>query len=159
MPRSRKPQGGYLCAPGSGCMTQYATESLRKGFFSKLCMACKEHLPRGRLGSGTRQRESVWQPPRRILSHVYDRNSTSGGGVAKPDAPAVVACLAPVARRHASAVHSSAETVHEGMELTRDVALFALLAFYSCRRGFDISNTLGSQVAGLKWIDCRKTKV
>jgi len=45
-------------------------------------------------------------------------------------------------------VHSSSGDVKEGMELTRDVALFAL-AFYSCRRGFDISNTLGSQVVRL----------
>ncbi|CAM9559300.1 unnamed protein product, partial [Hapterophycus canaliculatus] len=41
-----------------------------------------------------------------------------------------------------------AETVKEDIEITRDVALFAF-SFFSCRRGCDISKTLGSQIVRL----------
>lgn len=136
------------CPDHSGCMTQYAADSLRKGFVSKLRMAYKEYLYRG----------DDWDPmsgkgnpcgSAHVDSYLtYTTETQRQAGVAPAQAPALLSHILAALLVDMRARCTVAESVKTGIEITRDVALFAL-AFYSCRRGFDISNTLGSQVLRL----------
>ena len=72
----------------------------------------------------------MWEPPCRVLSHVYDRDSAVSGVQQNqaPPLPSLSHVLLPLLGSMRARC-TVAATVKEGMELTRDVALFAF-AFY-----------------------------
>lgn len=137
-----------VCAVDSGCMTQYAADSIRKGFFSKLRMAYKEVLYRGDDWDMTSGQGNPCGSNRVESYLTYTTETQRQAGVSQNQAPPLLSHVLLPLLENMHARCTVAATVTEGMEIMRDVALFAL-AFYSCRRGFDISNTLGSQVVRL----------
>ena len=130
-------------------MTQYAAESLRKGFLSKLRMAYKEHLYRGDGWDPVHAKGNPCDSPR-VDSYLTNTTETQHqAGVQQNQAPPLLSHVLVPLLTDMRERCTIAETVEEGMELARDVALFALALCCSCRRGFDISNTFGWQVVRL----------
>ena len=72
-------------------MTQYAAESLRKGFLSKLRMAYKEHLYRGDGWDPVHAKGNPCDSPRvdSYLTYTTETQRQAGGGAAKTSTSAV----------------------------------------------------------------------
>lgn len=137
-----------LCVPGSPCTRRYAAESLRVSFFSKLKMAFREELGRG----------GPWNPVDRSgnpcdspLAELYltfaSEEQKRGGTPVKQAAPLLADTLAALLDSMRTRAQLS-PSERDRVSITRDIALFSL-AFYTMRRGFDLSFTMGSQVLEL----------
>ena len=141
-------EDGSACLPEANCGTRYACDSLKKGVVSLLRSEYKEALFRG----------DGWDPvsgygnpcsSSKVESYLtFASDAQKQGGVEVKQAPPllldVLAPLLDSMRIRAMAT----ESLSESMSIIRDIALFSL-AFYTMRRGFDISNTLGSQLLRL----------
>jgi len=139
--------GDDACLEGSACAKRYAAESIRKGFVSKLKMAMKEH------GKG-----EEWDPVRRAgnpcasplvdsyLTFVSEEQKQVGVPVNQA-APMLGHTLMDLLSDMSSRAQV-ATSLAERISLTRDIALYSL-AFFSMRRGYDLSFTLGSQILKL----------
>ena len=141
-------ENASACEADSACGKFYACETLRVGFVSKLRMAYKELLFRGDAWDPTSEKGNPCASPLVESYITYVSETQKQGGVeVKQAAPLLIDTLAKLlANMRIRAM--SAESLAESISITRDVALFSL-AFYTMKRGFDISNTLGSQLLRL----------
>ena len=105
-------------------------------------MACKEYLNRGADCDPMSGKGNPCGSTHVDSYLTYTTETQRQAGVAPAQAPALFSHVLAALLVHMRARCTVADTVKTGMEITRNLALFAL-AFYSCRRGFDISNTLG----------------
>lgn len=140
--------GAGECVAGSRCPTRYAAESLRVSFVSKLKMAYREELGRG----------APWHPKDRTgnpcdalvvetyLTCVAEEQKRNGTPVSQA-APLLAHTLEELLE-HMRMRAQLSRSVEERISITRDIGLYSL-AFYTMRRGFDLSCTLGSQVLQL----------
>lgn len=139
---------GDACPAGSACARRYAADSLRKGVVSKLKMAMKEQKGKG----------DEWDPVSKsgnpcasplvdsYLTFVNEEQRQVGVPInqAVPMLAHTLIVLLADMRLRAQVAASQAERI----SITRDVALYTL-AFFTLRRGYDLSFTLGSQVLRL----------
>ena len=111
-------------------------------------MAYKELLCRGDVWDLTLEQGNPCASPLVESYITYVSETKEQGGVeVKQAAPLLLDTLAKLlANMRIRAMR--AESLAESLSITRDVALFSL-AFYTMKRGFDISNTLGSQLLRL----------
>lgn len=140
--------GAQDCAPGRPCPKHYAAESLRVSFVSKLKMAYREELGKG----------AAWNPTdhsgNQCDSQVVESYPTCvseeqrRGGTPVRQAAPLLAHTLEFLLEHMRTRAQLSESVRERISITRDIALYAL-AFYTMRRGFDLSCTLSSQVLQL----------
>eukprot|EP00903_Cladosiphon_okamuranus_P006868 g6689.t1 len=130
--------------PGQIRKARVATDSLRKGFVSKLRMTYKEQLHRGDEWDSASGKGDPCGSPRVDSYLTFTTETQRQVGVQVNQAAPLLqrALLQLVVNMRKKCMYS--ETLREGIAITRNIALFAL-AFYSMRRGFDISDTLGSQ--------------
>ncbi len=124
---------------------RHAADSLRQAFVSKLRMAYKELLHHGDDWDPVSRRGNPCSGPRVDSYLTYaTKTQRQAGGQVNQAVPLLAHRLTQLLKTMRSRC-TVAATVTEGIAIMRDVAPFAV-AFYTMRRGFDISNTLESQV-------------
>lgn len=137
-----------LCVEGAGCAKKYAADSLRKGYVSKLRMALKDILFRGEDWDPALRRGNPCGSRRVDYYLTFVTETQLQPGVSVNQAVPLLSHTLVTLLESMRVRAAMAGGATEGITTTRDVALSAL-AFASLRRGFDISNTLGSQVLRL----------
>ena len=135
------------CAPGGACGKRYAAASLQKGFVSKLRMAYKESLFRGDVWDPRSANGNPCGSPRVDAYLTYAMETQKQVGVpVNQAAPLLSDTLEKLLESMQLRLLLASDA--EAISIARDIALFAL-AFHTMRRGFDISNTLGSHILRL----------
>jgi len=137
-----------LCQPGNPCPKRYAADSLRKGFFCKVKMAYKEKLGRGEAWNPVLQTGNPCASPMVEAYLTFTSEEQKQVGVTVNQASPMLEDTLAELLRHMRLGAQAATTTNERIVVTRDIAIFAL-AWYSMRRGDDLTWTLAPQILRL----------